>query len=467
MIPRWLETMLESAADRGRELLHLFDEDKSDGSVTELCRALLAGSGEASGIALSSEILRRYRQMTTEQKAGFFTCLHEEFSADPEAIKLATEAYLGSRSENDLLQLTQAVEAPRQELLRRLNMAPNSTAQLVSMRGDLLRQLKRQPQLFSVDADFKHLLSSWFNRGFLQLEHIDWNTPAHILEKLINYETVHAIQGWDDLHRRVVDDRRCFAFTHPAIPDEPLIFVEVALVKDIPSQVQPLLDRNTAVLPIEQADTAVFYSINNTQLGLRGISFGNFLIKQVMEELQNECPWIKHFVTLSPMPKFAHTLRAAMKGEVKALKPATIDKILEEWANDLQQLSGEPSPSLALMKLLETPQAEHAQASRDLLEKAVVPVALAYLTLQLDNHHIADPVAAFHLSNGARLERINPFADDSDEHRASSFGCMVNYLYEPDQLEINHETFVGQGKIAIAKPLMKAQLKYQQLLNLN
>lgn len=447
--------MLESAADRGRELLHLFDEDKSDGSVTELCRALLAGSGEASGIALSSEILRRYRQMTAEQKADFFECLHAEFRADPESIKQATETYLASHSETDLLHLIQAVEAPRQELLRRLNMAPNSTAQLVAMRGDLLRLMEQHPHLFSVDADFKHLLSSWFNRGFLQLECIDWNTPAHILEKLINYETVHAIQGWDDLHRRVVDDRRCFAFSHPAIPDEPLIFVEIALVKGIPSQVSPLLDHDAAVLPIKQADTAVFYSINNTQFGLRGISFGNFLIKQVMEELQGECPWIKHFVTLSPMPNFADTLRAAMKGEIKALSPATIDKLLEEWADELQQTSGDSSASVALLKLLETPQAENPQATNELLEKAVLPVALAYLTLQQGNHHVVDPVAAFHLSNGAKLERINPFADDSSERLSSSFGCMVNYLYEPEKLEINHEAYVSEGKIAIAKPLMK------------
>lgn len=455
--------MLESTAGRGRELLSLFNEEKPDGNTTELCQALLAGSGEASGIALASEILRRYREMTPEQRAQFFDGLYTEFSADEQAIKQAADAYFESHATQDLLRLTEAVEAPRQELLRRLNTAPRSTAQLVAMRADLLRLLKQQSHLALVDADFKHLLSSWFNRGFLQLQRIDWNTPAHILEKLINYESVHEIQGWDDLRRRLADDRRCYAFFHPAIADEPLIFVEVALVQDIPAHVQPLLDCQAEVLSIGEADTAVFYSINNTLNGLRGVSFGNFLIKQVMEDLQHECPWLKNFVTLSPMPGFAATLGKAIEGEIAGLSPRALDQMLEGFAADLHQLGGLSSPCEDLLALLKEPKEEQ----RPLLAKALQPVALAYLTLPQGKRRVSDPVAAFHLANGARLERINAFADDSAERRKSSFGCMVNYRYEAEEVEINHEAFVAEGKIALAKPLAKLDHKLQALRTSN
>jgi malonyl-CoA decarboxylase len=458
VIPRWLQWLLAPAAGRGQG--EHATTDRPEASIHELCSTLLAGDGEASAIVISSEILRRYRRMTAEHKADFFELLQQDFSPDPAAIERAAKAYLNSHSSSDLLRLSQAVEAPRQELLRRLNLAPRSTPVLVAMRSDLLRLLKQRPHLFAVEADFKHLLSSWFNRGFLSLRRIDWNTPAHILEKLINYESVHEIRGWDDLRRRLAEDRRCFAFFHPAMPDEPLIFVEVALVKDIPARVQPLLDSRAALMPLKEADTAVFYSINNTQLGLRGVSFGNFLIKQVMEELQIECPWIRHYVTLSPMPLFAETLRAALVGQHAGLMPAQIDALLADWESELRARSGQRAAGQALLTLLDLAR----PGDLALLTEAIVPVALAYLTLRQDRTHVTDPVASFHLCNGARLFRINPFADASAEHRNSAFGCMVNYLYEPDQLEIHHEAFVSGNTIALSPALEKLHARHRAIL---
>ena len=453
----WLDHILDAIADRGRDLIRIFPESKTPGSLSELCAALLATRGEASGIALSREILRRYRDMGMEQKKDFFDLLLHEYGADPDKVRATAEAYLESHSHADFQQLYDAVEPPRQELLRHLNMAPNATAQLVAMRGDLLNFARTDKQLYAVDADFRHLLASWFNRGFLQLQVIDWYTPAYILEKLINYESVHAIRSWDDLRRRLASDRRCFAFFHPAMHDEPLIFVEVALVKGMTSHVQILLDDNAPVLDVRDADTAVFYSINNTQLGLRGISFGNFLIKQVLEELGSECPWIRKFVTLSPMPRFADTIKAAIRGEVHGLGPERIESLLSEWGADLMDAAGKETAGLSFLSLVEDRKMSHTT----LLSKPLEQLVLAYLIQQKGNQGVIDPVATFHLSNGARLERINTYADDSEERHATSFGCMVNYLYEPDEVEANHEAFVTRGEIAMSKALGK---QYKKIL---
>ena len=449
---RWLDRWLESIADRGREFLKLRSAEKGGPSVQELCRALLSGQGEASGVALSREILLAYRGMDATERAAFFEMLHSEFSADAARVRAAADAYLRGESVDTLLALNAVVEPPRQELLRRLNMAAHATGQLVSMRGALLALLKERPHLKDVDADFKHLLSSWFNRGFLQLRRIDWQTSAEVLEKLINYEAVHAIQGWDDLRRRLADDRRCFAFFHPAMPDEPLIFVEVALVQGMSAQVAPLLDLQAPVLPAGQADTAIFYSINNTQAGLRGVSFGNFLIKQVLAELHNELPGIKTFATLSPMPRFAPTIKAAFRGEREGLDRAHLDRVLSDWAVELREAAQVDSSSEALLKLLAAGPQAHIELVREPLER----LALTYLTLQPGGRGVFDPVAGFHLSNGARLERINVSAASSPEHWAASFGVMVNYLYEPDEVEANHERFASEGIIALSKPLARA-----------
>lgn len=449
MANRWLTRVLDGIADRGLDLFRTAAAEKVPHDVAGLCHALLTGKGEASGIALSREILSAYQRMNSDQKADFFQLLADDFGANPEAIKQATDAYLASRSQADFQRLTEAVEPPRQELFRLLNMAPNATAQLVNMRGDLIPMLKSRPELVPVDADFRHILASWFNRGFLNIAKINWYTPAHILEKLINYESVHAIRGWDDLRRRLMEDRRCFAFFHPALPDEPLIFVEVALVKDIPEDIQPLLDVHSPMLSVDQADTAVFYSINNTLRGLRGISFGNFLIKQVLEELREECPWIKRFVTLSPMPRFASTMVAAIEGQYSELSPDKLEALLQAHAEALAEET--ETASLAQTWLRRIQQAHEDES----LFEATRSLCLAYLTQRREKGGMMDPVASFHLSNGASLERINVNADSSPERQKESWGCMVNYLYDPDSVERNHELFFSGKEIPMSKQLAK------------
>ena len=462
---RWLERLLESVADRGRELLGLKGGENGAPDIKALCDALLSGRGEASNIALSREILRAYQAMDGQARLAFFELLHTEYRPDPQRIRSAAQAYFQSESVDDYLVLYDAVEPPRQELLRRLNMAPQATGQLVAMRGELLGLLREHPELKDVDADFKHLLYSWFNRGFLQLQRIDWQSPADILEKLINYEAVHAIQGWDDLRRRLAKDRRCFAFFHPGMPDEPLIFVEVALVQGMSEKVAPLLALDSPVLAPEQADTAMFYSINNTQAGLRGVSFGNFLIKQVLAELRAERPGLQHFATLSPMPRFASTIRAAADGERFGLSREDLERLLEEWAEPLGTAAGDGAPGTALDALLFLLDAEDGGAAHaELLVEPLSRLTLAYLTQPRERGGLVDPVAGFHLANGARLERIDPFADTSAERRASSFGVMVNYLYEPDEVEANHERFTATGEVAMSKALARQYRQLREIL---
>ncbi|HKK14818.1 MAG TPA: malonyl-CoA decarboxylase family protein, partial [Gammaproteobacteria bacterium] len=299
---------------------------------------------------------------------------------------------------------------------------------------------------------------SWFNRGFLQLRTIDWSSPAETLEKLIGYESVHAVTGWDDLRRRMMADRRCFAFFHPAMPDEPLIFVEVALVRGLAESVQPLLDPRAPVLDCAEADTAMFYSINNTQAGLRGISFGDFLIKQVLTELNAEIPRLRHFATLSPLPRFAAVLRAALDGKDEGLSPGRLKALLGKQAEALCAAAGEKRPLQALGRLLETPEAGRAE----LLDEPLTRVALAYLTARRPDGRLLDPVASFHLSNGARLERINTFADMSEHGLTGSFGVMVNYVYVPEEVEANHERFVGAGEIVMSKSLARLNRRLEE-----
>lgn len=443
--------MLEAVADRGRELLKLDPATRAGSDPAALCKQLLSGRGEASSLALARAVLQLYKGFDRDQKLAFFELLEREFGPDIDGIQAALDDYRKHASPEAFMHLTDAAEPPRQELFRRLNTAPNGTASLVAMRADLLALTRDNPHLREVDTDLKHLLSSWFNRGFLQLRNIDWQSPAQVLEKLINYEAVHAIQGWDDLRRRLMRDRRCFAFFHPAMPDEPLIFVEVALVQGIADSVQPLLDPNAPLLDPEQADTAMFYSINNTQTGLRGISFGNFLIKQVLTELRAELPGLRDFATLSPMPRFAAVLDGALAGDNRGLDPQHVRALLEPYGEHLCAAAGVDAAPAAMQALLKNAPVEHAE----LLSEPLQHSALAYLTSHGGNGALLDPVAGFHLANGARLERIDPFADLSAHGMQASYGVMVNYLYIPEEVELNHERFVGEGRIAMSKPLTR------------
>jgi malonyl-CoA decarboxylase len=405
------ESMVTSIADAGRELLYggrkpLLAQNKA--TMLELCQSLLGQKGEALGTALAREVLDRYQNYSDEDKAYFFQTLKGKFEPDPENLRNAIQSFLADSTAENRLKLERVVETPRQHLIRALNMAPDGTVALVQMRKDLQAYVKADPSLKVVDADFVHLFKSWFNRGFLHLEQISWETPAVVLEKLIVYEAVHAITGWDDLRRRLEADRRCYAFFHPALPGDPLIFVEVALTKGLASSVQTLLqdDAEGAIERQKQADTAIFYSISNCQEGLKGISFGNFLIKQVAAELKAELPHLKTFSTLSPVPGFNHWRKN------------------QEDENNVAGQSDEP----ALMQL-----------------------CARYLCQEKRGDLPLDPVARFHLGNGARLERINWMGDTSDRGQAQSNGIMVNYLYDLRSIEANHEALWREGKVVMSR----------------
>ncbi len=419
--------LLNTIADRGRMMLNLVrgDEPVSADSLARLCVRLLSSQGEASGVAYAREILDRWRTLGADGRLAFLHVLRDRFGTDHARLAAAVDAYRATPDDRSALALHDAAEPARQELLRRLNLAPGGIETLVRMREDLLARLPTSPDLAIVDADFTHLLSSWFNRGFLVLRRIDWSTPANILEKIIRYEAVHAIHTWDDLRRRIEPaDRLCYAFFHPQLGDEPLIFVEVALTRAMPTTIAELLADERPPVPPRQATTAVFYSISNCQEGLRGISFGNFLIKQVVEDLRRDLPGLTDFVTLSPVPGFARWL--AEQAETIPSAAEVLDLVADEgWHADA--------------------------AARDRVGPALLPLAAQYfLESRTASGKVIDPVARFHLGNGARLERIDLFGDLSPRALRQAHGLMVNYRYKLDDIEKNHELFAARNDVAAA-----------------
>ena len=390
-----------------------------------LAAALLSERGEASGAQVARELHHVLRALDADDRHGFRRYLATEFRPDKAALRTAAERYLADSTAQAAAALAQAADPPRQELLRRINMAPGGTGALIAMRSELTTHLHDEPELKLLDADLRHLFASWFNRGFLELRRIDWRSPAAVLEKLIAYEAVHEIKGWDDLRRRLAPDRRCFAFFHPALPGEPLIFVEVALVQGLATAMPPLLalktDEEAARAQAARANTAIFYSISNCQDGLRGISFGNFLIKQVVEELDAEFPQLERFSTLSPVPGFRRWL--------------------------MQRLAAGSDPDTALLSEFERDGWWLDLARSEKLRPTLMRLCALYLTRQPSPASGIDPVARFHLGNGARLERINWLGNAAPRAIQESFGIMVNYLYDHDSIEDNHEAFVRDGTI--------------------
>ena len=428
-ISTFVSDLIQALTDRRRSMLGAPANRTKDVDLGAMCELLLSRRGEASGAALATIILDHYAKAAPEAQLEFLKLLLTDFDADHERLASAIAAYGDNNNLHSAGTLHRATEPRRQELFRRLNMAPGGTQALVHMREHLLAHLGAEPALKAVDADFVHLFSSWFNRGFLTLDVIDWRTPANILERIIRYEAVHEITDWDELRRRLEPaDRRCFGFFHPQMPDEPLIFVEVALAPDIVASMATLLDADRPVMAAETATTAVFYSISNCQIGLKGISFGNLLIKQVVADLKLELPNLKTFVTLSPLPGFARWLRGEMAN------PAS------PWVSreDLGAMQDLDRPEPALMD---------AGARRALLR-----CAAAYLLHAKRKDGLPlDPVSRFHLGNGARLERINLLADISAQGMQQSFGVMVNYLYDPKTIEENHERFAESAEV-VASP---------------
>ena len=389
-------------------------------TLTELCVALLGSAGETSGLALAREILSRFAKMKDNEKLAFFLEIATTMNINPGEVRATLDEYERNPSKASYRAFAAAAEPARQEFIRRLNGVPGATGALVKMRADLLRLGDKNPKLQALDLDFRHLFISWFNRGFLVLRPINWESPAHILEKIIAYEAVHTIYSWDDLRRRVEPtDRRCFAFFHPSMPDEPLIFVEVALTKGIPGSVQALLAEDRDAMSAEEADTAVFYSISNCQDGLASVSFGNSLIKQVATDLSAELSNLKTFVTLSPIPGLTRWL-----GQVGLT-----------WDTDDS-------------------------------EKMRVLAAHYLLNAKSRGGLPFDPVARFHLGNGAIVHAIHADADISDKGRAQSGGTMVNYLYDLSKVAQNHENFATTREVAataevvsLAKPVVLPSIK--------
>jgi malonyl-CoA decarboxylase len=407
--------------------------------LVSLCGALLGERGEVSGAALARQALAAYQGLDERGREELFDALAQEFAPSPEAVGKAADAYRYDPTPQNLIQLQEIIDTARQELFRRLNMAPGGTEMLVEMRRQLLRGLKKHPAWSAIDADLLHLFRSWFNRGFLRLERIDWRTPAIVLEKLIQYEAVHAIQGWHDLRRRLQADRRCFGFFHPQLPDEPLIFIEVALTHGLSSRVQPLLDVDSPVAVPEQADCAIFYSITNCQEGLRGTSFGNLLIKQVAEDLKREFPHLRSFATLSPVPGFRRWLAQT---ETRV------------------QLSMGPNAEqrLALLSAIDRP-GWHSGALPETLQKLLMRLCAWYLLHAKQNAEPLDPVARFHLGNGAALERVNWLGDTSESGMARSAGMMVNYVYRLEEVERNHERYFSEHAVVSSRSVEKLARK--------
>ncbi|HEX7389163.1 MAG TPA: malonyl-CoA decarboxylase [Acidiphilium sp.] len=463
----WLDRLWASLVERGRHYVTLPNADLPSRERAELLTdSLLGGRGEASGAALSAALLDTIRGLSPDEKLCFHRFLTAHFEPDHDRLEAAARAYLEAPDADTATALAAAAEPPRQEVLRRMNMAPGGTAALVGMRRAVLGELRNNPDLRPLDADLRHLFTSWFNRGFLELRRIDWRTPAFILEKLIEYEAVHEIQGWEDLRRRLAPDRRCFAFFHPSLPDEPLIFVEVALVRGLAEAIGPLLAREAEEFAAEaalhdaagDADTAIFYSISNCQEGLRGISFGNFLIKQVVEELRAELPRLRRFSTLSPVPGLARAARALLDRPSPSRAWLTADEreaVLREAGLETEP-AADPAGNTRLLKAaLERPDWWENTALAGALRAPLLRFAALYLTGDFrtgDAQDVVrpDPVAKFHLGNGARLERINWMGNPGPRGIAESFGIMVNYLYDPEAIEARHEAFVRDGTVARA-----------------
>lgn len=433
--------LLQTISERGRALLQRDrrGEAARSESLVELCEDLLSGRGEASGVALAREILGRYGELTTGPRIAFFENLAQRFGTDPARLDQAIVAWRERPSDDTAAEVHAASEPRRQELFRRLNLAPGGTAALVHMREQLMDALDHREDLAAVDNDFVHLFSSWFNRGFLVLRHIDWSTPAIVLEKIIRYEAVHEIRGWEDLRRRIDPaDRRCYAFFHPALVDEPLIFVEVALTREIPAAIAPILATGRETVEPDKMRTATFYSISNCQRGLAGVSFGNFLIKQVVEEICREMPKLSTFVTLSPVTSFAGWLkheRAAESSAALSEADKTALAVLEQpgWQFD-------------------------AQASEQVKEPLMRAAAWYFVRARTARGLPVDAVARFHLGNGARLERINWLADTSEKAMAQAHGLMVNYRYELDDIEKNHEAY-AEGRTVVASSAVQRLLR--------
>ena len=433
----FFQDILQSIFKRSIKLpsLNWLERGNREQSLEMLASLVLETKGEASALVYADRFLKRYEESGEEERGDFFRLLAEDYDLVAEEIIQAAEKYRDDPEPVNFRHLMKVAEPRRQELFRRLNSVSDGTVRLVRMREALLDQARSNPELKRVDEDFRHMFRSWFNRGFLVMRTVDWTTPAHILEKIIAYEAVHEIPSWEELRRRLEpEDRRCFAFFHPSMPDEPLIFVEVALLEEMPSRIVDVLDPERTAVDPEKAKTAIFYSISNCQKGLKGISFGNFLIKQVANDLQKHFPQLEEFATLSPLPGFMQWLKNKADSGNEPLSTELFEKLDQQgWHHDPDQLAS-LKPSLMGLCARYLFQSERIDGSPN------------------------DPVARFHLENGASLERVNWLGDVSERGLKQGAGLMINYRYDLSRLEQNHELYAASKEV-LASPSVKALLR--------
>ena len=428
-----------AAARLARQLKPLLEESRA-----------LRG-GEASARNRAEQIAAIYRAADAPQRAAILNLITHEFAPDREALEEAITAIRAAANDAELsraeARLRIALDAPRAKFFTQFNLLPEGVKFLVDLRADLLAALPQEPALEVLRVELDGLFESWFDPGFLELKRITWHSPALVLEKLMAYEAVHPIESWNDLRNRLDTDRRCYAFFHPRLPDEPLIFVEIALSKGLPGSVQLLLDQGAPVQDPRAADTAVFYSISNTQKGLRGVSLGNLLLKRVIEDLQRDLPRLAVFATLSPLPDFRKWLEQALADGRAVLPEAETAKFAQTF--------GHPEPGTALADALASPEwltdARVGGALRELMEK----LAARYLLQEKSGDQPLDPVAHFHLNNGARVSHLFWLADTSPRGMKQSYGLMASYRYDLSEVDENHERFLRDGHIAAARRVQR------------
>jgi len=422
-----------------------FTGSKQLSRAVTAAKKLISERGESNSTSMALEVMQQFQKLEETQRVDFYRALALEFNPEPKDVLEAAQAYAEDPNARTLIALTKVAETPRQELLRRINRAPEGTRAILTMRRNLLKLLDKHPEFAAVDQDFRHLLISWFNPGFLKMHRVDWHSPAQILEKIIEQEAVHEIDGWEDLRRRLQPDRRCFAFFHPQLPEEPLIFVEVALLSAIPDRVGPLVDKKSTPLECEKFKVAAFYSISNCEPGLRNVSLGNFLIKRVAAQLKAEFPALKTFVTLSPIPGFMEWVASGATMEESVKTPALVERIQEAigllnlqekgWH---QRLSEGWMPALASGK-----------------ERDALSALCSLYLIHCSPKKGGNPVAKFHLGNGAKLYRLHWAANPSKRGLRESAGIMVNYLYDLDRVEENHERFV-KGEVVYSRGVIRS-----------
>ena len=431
IIGRFAKNLVGSVADAGEKFL---DSRRLRGTsmqtLLKLCEDLISHKGVASGIALAREVVTRYGALTQKEKLTFFKDLQKRTGPNLKEISKIAATFAANPTEDGLIELRKNIRSDRRRLFSRMNMAPNGTQAIVNMRADLLGFISLHPELKSIDSDLRILLTTWFNPGFLILKKINWDTEASVLEKIIRYEAVHNIENFNDLKKRLVADRRCLAYFHPALDDEPLIFVEVALTRGISSSIQAIISEESDL--DGDGNTAIFYSINNCQRGLSGIPLGNFLIKMVVKQIAVELPSIKTFSTLSPIPGFADWL----KMEIESGKSEFI-----------------PAKELKILRMIEDNDWFIDKKKCNELKKPLINASANYLVSVKRKDKPSNAVARFHFGNGAQLYRINWMGNTSQQGIDESFGLMVNYLYDLKQIESNHEAYVQRGKLAVSKSI--------------